>query len=219
MIDEFQVDMHQREEETTAPGLLPDTMKVTHHKPFYAAEVILKGLDMRAMLATFDEDLRQAVQMAASPHRSNYSAHKNLPTIDLSSAWHDADDFVETDWSPSDNPSLHLLPVATCPHFTYFKRNSAIQGNTAESSKFGVEKSHNCLLGEEPCAYASDSTGNWPLTTPTAIPEVQVSLVSTRIREIKRTIRQKAARNKVRYHSVDFYVADNIYRTLPPCRK
>lgn len=179
MIDEFQVDMHQREEETTAPGLLPDTMKVTHHKPFYAAEVILKGLDMRAMLATFDEDLRQAVQMAASPHRSNYSAHKNLPTIDLSSAWHDADDFVETDWSPSDNPSLHLLPVATCPHFTYFKRNSAIQGNTAESSKFGVEKSHNCLLGEEP-----------------SIPEVQVSLVSTRIREIKRTIRQKAARNK-----------------------
>ena len=152
MIDEFQVDMHQREEEAIVPGLFPDTMKVTHHKPFYAAEVVLKGLDMRVMLATFDEELRQAVQMTAPSQRSNYRAHKGLPATELSSAWHDANDFVETDWSPSDNPSLHLLPVVTCPHFTYFKRNSALLGNTAERSKFGVEKSHTCLLGEEPCA-------------------------------------------------------------------
>lgn len=151
MIDEFQVDMHQREEETIVPGILPDTLKVTHHKPFYAAEVILKGLDMRAMLAIFDEDLRQAVQMSAFPQRSNYRAHKGLPLTESSSAWHDADDFIEIDWYPSDNPSLHLLPVAACPHFTYFKRNSAMLGNTTERSKFGVEKSHTCLLGKEPC--------------------------------------------------------------------
>jgi RNA pol II promoter Fmp27 protein domain len=152
MIDEFQVDMHQREEEKIGSGFLPDTTKVTHHKPFYAAEVILKGIDMRAMLATFDEDPRQAVQMTASAQRSNYRAHKDLPTTEFSSAWHDTDDFIETDWSSSDNPSLHLLPVATCPHFTYFKRNSATLENTAQRSKFGIEKSHTCLLGEEPCA-------------------------------------------------------------------
>ena len=161
MIDEFQVDMHQREEETIVPGLLPDTMKVTHHKPFYAAEVILKGLDMRAMLATFGEDLRQAVQITAPPpQRSNYRAHKGLHTTDRLSPWYDDDDFIEIDWSSLDHPSLHLLPVVTCPHFTYFKRNSAILGDTAERSKFGVEKSHICLLGEEPCEYASFSSGN-----------------------------------------------------------
>jgi hypothetical protein len=152
MIDEFQVDMHQREEEATVPGPLPNTMKITHHKPFYAAEVALQRLDMRAMLATFDEDLRQAVQMTAPPERSSYRAHKGLPAIELSSSWYDADDFVETDWSPSDRPTLHLIPVATCPHFTYFKRNSAVLGNTSERSKFGVEQSHTCLLGEEQSA-------------------------------------------------------------------
>ena len=220
MIDEFQVDMHQRDEETIVPGLLPDSMKVTHHKPFYAAEVILKGLDMRAMLATFDEDLRQAVRMAAAPpQRSSYRAHKGLPTTESSSPWHDDDDFVETDWSPSDNPSLHLLPVATCPHFAYFKRNSAITGNTTERSKFGVEKSHTCLLGEEPCGYTSFSSDNWYLTTSTAVPEVQVSLVSSRIRELKRAIRHKADRNQVRVTTPRFYVTNDTCRILQPWRK
>jgi hypothetical protein len=152
MIDEFQVDMHQREEEATVPGPLPNTMKITHHKPFYAAEVVLQRLDMRAMLATFDEDLRQTVQMTAPSERSSYRAHQDLPTIEPSSPWYDADDLVETDWSPSVTPNLHLLPVATCPHFTYTKRNSAVLGNTADRSKFGVEQSHTCLLGGEQSA-------------------------------------------------------------------
>lgn len=157
MIDEFQVDMHQRDEESTVPGLFPNTSKVIRRKPLYAAEVVLKGLDLRAMLATFDEPLRPKVQMTAPPQRSNYRAHQDLPITDPSSHWSDKDDFVETDWVPSMTPKLHLLPVVSCPHFTYFKRNSAAPGNTTEASKFGVEQSHTCLLGKEPCMYILSS--------------------------------------------------------------
>jgi hypothetical protein len=151
MIDEFQVDMHQRDEESTVPGLFPDTSKVIRRKPLYAAEVVLKGLELRALLATFEEALRKDVQMIAPPQRSNYMAHQDLPLTDSASPWSDKDDFVETDWSPSTTPKLHLLPVVSCPHFTYFKRNSAAPGNATEASKFGIEQSHTCLLGKEPC--------------------------------------------------------------------
>lgn len=153
MIKEFQVDMHQRDEESTVPGLFPNTSKVIRRKPLYAAEVVLKGLDLRAVLATFSEPLRSKVQMTSPQQRSNYRAHQNLPITDPSSYWSDKDDFVETDWTSSLTPKLHLLPVVACPHFTYFKRNSTAPGNTTDASKFGVEDTHTCLLGKEPSTH------------------------------------------------------------------
>lgn len=150
-IDEFQADMHQREEESTVPGPIPDTTRTTRRKPFYAAEVSLKGLQLRALLAVFVEPSKRTTEITAPPQRSNYRQHANLPIISSQSLWYDMNDFVELDWAPEDPPTLHLLPVVSCPHFTYFKRNSALSAINPQTSKFGLEHSHPCMLGREPC--------------------------------------------------------------------
>ncbi|KAG6873749.1 hypothetical protein C0995_011568 [Termitomyces sp. Mi166 len=172
MIEELQADMHQRDEETVVPGLIPDTTKVLRRKPVYAAEVSLKGLDLRALLAIFEEPLRQEIEMIAPPQRSNYRAHKNLPTIPSASVWFDTCDFVETDWSLSIKPKLHLLPVVNCPQFTYFKSNPVLPRNTTLSSKFGSEGSHSCLLGK-------------------TVSHVQINIAEARIRELRKLVKNK----------------------------
>ena len=156
-IDELQADMHQREEEFALPGPIPDTTRTVRKKPFYAAEVMIKGLELRALLATFSDPLKQTVDMAAPPQRSNYRKHSNLPTIPPTSIWHDLDDFTELDWIPVNNPVLNLLPLVTCPHFTYFKRNTVVSESNPHTSKFGSEHSHICLLGKEPCKFCNFS--------------------------------------------------------------
>ena len=161
-VDEFQADMHQRDEESTVPGPIPNTTRTTRRKPIYAAEVHLKGLELRALLATFEEPLKRTVGMTAPPQKSNYRRHGNLFPVSSQSLWHDLDDFVELDWVPKNNPILHLLPAASCPHFTYFKQNSALSMNQPQTSKFGSENSHPCLLGQEPCK-SSDLPENYPI--------------------------------------------------------
>jgi hypothetical protein len=151
MIEEFQVDMHQRDQETVVTGLTPGTTRILRRKPFYAAEVVLKGIDLRAMLAIFLEPLKKSVPVTSPPLRSNYRTRNDLPKKDSPSTWNDSDDFIETDWTPSTVPTVHFLPVMACYRFTYFKRNSSAPGNQVETSKFGTEGSHKCLLGEEPC--------------------------------------------------------------------
>jgi hypothetical protein len=152
MVDQFKADMHQRDQEVIVPGLVPGSVKVSRHKKFYAAEVVLKGLDLRALLATFAEPLKQDVPVSSPPHRSNYRARQNMPSTDPGSIWIDGDDFVETDWTSSVCPTVHLLPIAACPSFTYIKRefNAPDQGQEhLERSKFGTEDTHVCLLGKE----------------------------------------------------------------------
>jgi hypothetical protein len=154
MIDLFTADMHQRDQETIVPGRLPDSIKVSRHKTFYAAEVVMKRLDLRALLAIFCDPLKQAVQMSSPPHRSNYTSRSDLPTTDPHPHWIDNDDFVETDWKPQAIPKLHLLPIVDCPGFTYFKRSSGASDRRTEHlerSKFGDEVTHVCLLGKEEC--------------------------------------------------------------------
>lgn len=151
VIDEFSVDMHQREEETQIPGPIPGTTRIVKRKPFYAAEVVLKGLDLRALLATFPDSMKKDVPIAAPPQRSNYRQHTDLPTTSPTSPWHDPNDFVELDWRSRAIPALHLLPVATVPRFAYFKRISSSH-TRGLTNKFGSEDSHICLLDKEPCA-------------------------------------------------------------------
>ncbi len=145
--------MHQREEESLVPGPLPNTTRTIRRKPFYAAELVMKGLELRALLAIFSESLKCTIGFTAPAQRSNYRQHDNLPVIPPHSIWYDLDDFVELDWGPKDQPTLHLLPAVTCPHFTYFKQNTALFANQPQSSKFGSEHSHTCLLGQEPCKF------------------------------------------------------------------
>ena len=153
-VEELQADMHQREEEFTAPGPIPNTTRIVRRKPFYAAEVIMKGIELRAMLAIFPEPLKQDIRITASDQRSNYRKHADLPITTSTSIWYDLEDFVELDWLSSRPPVLHLLPLATFPHFTYFKRNTSLPGVFPQTSKFGSEHSHICLLGEEQCKFS-----------------------------------------------------------------
>jgi RNA pol II promoter Fmp27 protein domain len=154
MVDELHVDMHQREEEALVPGPVPGTTRVARRKPFSAAQVVLKGLDMRALVAVFDDPLKKEIPMAASQQRSNYRKHTDLPPIPPSSQWHDMNDFIELDWRPTADPELHLMPVVTCPRFSYSKQASSQGQSQSRAPKFGSEDSHVCLLDKEPCEFS-----------------------------------------------------------------
>ncbi|KIJ70055.1 hypothetical protein HYDPIDRAFT_121417 [Hydnomerulius pinastri MD-312] len=166
-VDHFQADMHQRDEETVAPGKSPDSIQVVRHKPFYAAEVVLKNVDLRAMQATFQEPLKQAVPISAD---LGNETKKKSPNSEIPPLWLDKDDFVETDWSPTQNyPEIQLLPVLSCPKLTYLKKNSLTPESHSELSKFGDEDTHTCLIGSEP-----------------TVPQVEICLAEQRVATLRR---------------------------------
>ncbi|KAF9226562.1 hypothetical protein BS17DRAFT_728145 [Gyrodon lividus] len=162
-VNHFQADMHQRDQETIAPGKVPDSIQVVRHKPFYAAEVVLKDVDLRALLATFPEPLKQAVLLPTDLGKG--SKNKSSSSSEIHPSWLDNDDFVETDWSPSQNsPEIQLFPVLSCPKLTYIKKNSSVAEIHAQNSKFGDEDTHTCLLRSEP-----------------SVPQVEICLAEQRI--------------------------------------
>ncbi|KAH7921808.1 hypothetical protein BV22DRAFT_1114199 [Leucogyrophana mollusca] len=171
MIDHFQADLHQRDQESVEPGKTPDSIKVVRHKPFYAAEVVMKGLDLRAMLATFSEPLKQAVPVSPPDNTGNYRTRLRPVPSDVSPPWLDLDDFVETDWSSSSMPDIHFVPALSCPQLTYFKKNIRSSNNHAETSKFGAEETHTCLLGQR-----------------ASVAQVEVHLASQRVAELRAII-------------------------------
>lgn len=145
--------MHQRDLECEVPGAVPGTKKIVRRKPFSAAELVMQGLDLRVLLALFTEESKATIPLktAEAPFRRAYRARSGLPKLSVpSSKWFDADDFVEVDRSYTSDPTIHLLPVAVCPRFTYFKKNLASMSVEGEKSKFGQEDTHRCLLGNEP---------------------------------------------------------------------
>ncbi|KXN86435.1 UPF0648 protein C3H5.09c [Leucoagaricus sp. SymC.cos] len=182
MVDELRVDMHQRDQETKVRGVKPDETRTTYHKPFYAAEVVLKGVDLRTVLAVFEEPLKIEVPMAGSPLTRTYLKYNKLPRTPLSSSWYNIHDFVELDWTSSAEPILHCLPFATCPRFAYVKRNAAKIGNKLDN-KFGIEDTHYCLLEQEP-----------------SIPQIQISLAIDRIDELKHSSVEGSSHNSSRSH-------------------
>lgn len=152
MVEEFQADMHQRDQESIVPGKEPDSIKVVRHKPFYAAEVILVGMDLRTLLAIFQEPLKKKVPVASTEQSSNYRTRNlDLPQISSTSSWFDIQDYSDIDWDHSILPKLHLLPIAACPRFTYIKRNNNSVHAAIANTKFGNEDTHTCLLGGESC--------------------------------------------------------------------
>ncbi|KAI6163026.1 golgi-body localization protein domain-containing protein [Pisolithus thermaeus] len=178
-VDLLQADLHQREQETIAPGKIPDSIQVVRHKPFYAAEVIMKDLDVRVLQATFSEPLKQAVHV--SPGSENSSKKVLSSSSEMPSSWMDKDDFVETDWFPQHQPRVHLLPVLSCPKLTYFKRHSQHTEIQAENSKFGNEDTHVCLLGCEP-----------------SVPQVEISLAEARVSLLQEEMRSTESIEKHR---------------------
>ncbi|CAE7226687.1 unnamed protein product, partial [Rhizoctonia solani] len=166
VVETFQADLHQRDEIELIKNEVTGDSKTKAHKPFYAAEVVAKGLDLRAMLAQFREPEKPAVDLPPLPSgefETSSSARPPLPATSkepMHSRWVDLDDFVETDWTPSDeNPALWLFTVASCPRITYFKKpDHSITHDMAHTtcatpeqrpSEFGNENTHICLMGTE----------------------------------------------------------------------
>jgi hypothetical protein len=146
----FQADLHQREEESSVPGLRPDTFRLVRRKPFHAAEVVMKEAELRTMLATFSDSLKQAVSLEALSRSNNYRGYEDLPETELDSRWIDSDDFVDIDWTPGKLHKIHLLPTMSCPQSTYFKHAHDAENRVhARISKFGEEDTHMCSLGKE----------------------------------------------------------------------
>jgi hypothetical protein len=153
-VDFFQADLHQREEETTIVGASPDTTRVVRRKPFHSAEVVMRGLELRTLLASFVDTSKQAVALDTLSYSSNYRKYADLPKMHAKSQWVDRDDFVDVDWAPVDMNKIHLLETATCPQFTYFKHASHSDAQThTKTSKFGDEDTHVCSLGKEASEY------------------------------------------------------------------
>lgn len=152
MIEMFQADMHQRAQESTITKPNGGTKTVVH-KPFYAVEVVMKDLDLRTLLAIYSDTLKEEVPLESSPLGSSYRTRENLPAVPPDSVWLDLDDFLETDWSSEGIPILHLLPVVSCPRFTYFRRSHDrhVSGDRIDVTKFGNEDTHVCLLNTEAC--------------------------------------------------------------------
>ncbi|EIW82107.1 hypothetical protein CONPUDRAFT_81652 [Coniophora puteana RWD-64-598 SS2] len=148
-IDHFQADLHQRDQESIAPGKTPGSIKVIRHKPFYAAEAVMKGLDIHALLATFPEYLKQTVHVSPLDSSTVHAQRAQLPPTEVPPLWLDPDDFVETDWSTSAQPEISMVHAASCSRLTYFKKHNKSPEFEAQNSKFGNEDSHTCLLGKE----------------------------------------------------------------------
>nr|VWO95170.1 Uncharacterized protein [Ganoderma boninense] len=174
LIGEFRADMHQRDTATTE--FTDGGKKTVHSKPFYAIEVVLKSLDLRAMLAVFSDPLKQCTPVEYSPFVNNYRTRNELPSIPLHSSWVDMDDFIFDETEGTTLPEVHLLPAVSCPRFTYFKQcddDVDRKDMPATHSKFGAEDTHVCFIGKEP-----------------SVAQVQMDLVSERIDRLREMVRE-----------------------------
>ncbi|QRV87312.1 Apt1 domain protein [Ceratobasidium sp. AG-Ba] len=166
VVESLQADLHQRDQMEITRDNVTGIVRQKAHKPFSAAEVVAKGLDLRAMLAHFSEPEKQIVNLPPVPNNefdSSSSARPPMPNSSkesLSSRWFDIDDFVEIDWAPSDEePDLWLFTAASCPRIMYFKKpdhpsaksTSATTCSATENSvsRFGNEDTHVCFMGTE----------------------------------------------------------------------
>ena len=152
LTERFQADMHQRAQESTITK--PDgTTKTIVHKPFNAVEVVLSDIELRTVLAIFNEPLRQHIPLESSQLDSSYRTREGIQVTASDSAWIDLDDFADTNWAPTtEDPTVHHLLAASCPRFTYFKRAYPnTMKDRVERTKFGDEDTHVCFLGKEDC--------------------------------------------------------------------
>lgn len=148
-MDTFQADLHQRLEEKTRSKSQKQKSKVVRHRPFYAIDVILSGLDLRSLMATFVEPDKPPMDTGVNFNSRNF-LNAFTPCSPLSD-WIDLNDFKETDWEmPETKPTVYIYETASCPRFVYFKRMPTDLISNSNKVKFGDEATHVCLMGKEP---------------------------------------------------------------------
>lgn len=166
-IARFQADLHQREQfqirRSDALGVTTPT-----HKAFYAGEVILTDIKVKAIRAVFDSPAGQPFKSAdhstESPTWCRGTHAKKLQGHDAD--WFHVDDYVDTDVRPvDDNPLVELHTYLSAPLCRYSRYIPALRVSSEViaklkagkldvtetfASKFGRELSHKCLLSEAP---------------------------------------------------------------------
>lgn len=175
-IRHFKADLHQREQTKVIRHERLQKVGTLRHKPFYAAEVMLDDVQLRALQTVFEDHSRPFLQKASAPFAEtppiDGTVAKDLTSDDA--PWYNFDDYVDTDVRPTDhNPHLLMWEVGACPHFHYSRWLPALKmkpgviekmkeghwyGANVEASKFGHEKTHLCLIGEHKGKNASVDT-------------------------------------------------------------
>lgn len=149
-----------KSETTAAEKKKPKKRTPAYHKVFYAADVLLNGIQVKGICANFVETTPKSGEADGSHFAlvSELSQDKK--------DWFNFFDFIDADKKPFDrNPELEVIDVMDCPQVFVSRRIKAkpivtetsaeevdddktlAEENRLEVSKFGHEKSHICYLG------------------------------------------------------------------------
>ncbi|GAA6043699.1 hypothetical protein JCM8097_007486 [Rhodosporidiobolus ruineniae] len=167
-IGRFNVDLHQREQEMSIRRPEMSESKLVKHKAFYMAEIDLDEVDLRTITATFKEPEKAYVApVDAEEDQDEATPSPSFDRFDVADEdvdWINLNDFNDAAYTmPDRQPHLRLLPLMTCPRFTYYRHTDAApvretDDDTASDlsdliprergkTKFGNEASHTCLMG------------------------------------------------------------------------
>ena len=170
-IARFKADAHMRIQEKTIRHEKLHTTQVILHKTFYAADLLLGGIEVKGVRADFTETTRPDTRELPEAPKSKVSELAPEKRV-----FYNFFDFIDADKKPFDsNPEVDIVDMMDCPQVFFSKRNkvrkttphddknrgeSDVDGQPAigdkneedsrfnlESSKFGHELSHICYLG------------------------------------------------------------------------
>ncbi|GAA5985789.1 hypothetical protein JCM10908_007112 [Rhodotorula pacifica] len=170
-IGRFNVDLHQRAQEMVIHRPEMSQSKHVTHKVFYMAEVDLDSVDLRAIMAVFEEPEKAEFAPSQSSDEEDAAPKPDFDEFLVEQderEWVNLDDFKDSvgNWPYAGEPRVHLLPFMLCPRFTYYRHSDAATPPTEDQrdsqtgdehspatppelpkSKFGSEASHTCLMG------------------------------------------------------------------------
>jgi hypothetical protein len=194
-IGRFNVDLHQRAQEMVIRRPEMSESKHVTHKVFYMAEVDVDSVDLRAIMAVFDEPEKAEFAPAEVGDDDEEAAPKpdfdEFIVTEEEREWVNVDDFKDSvgSWPFAGEPRVHLLPFMMCPRFTYYRHKEAGAPPTDASeagagdspatppdrpaSKFGDEASHTCLMGSAEGERDGKSPALGTLSSPCRDPQTQ----------------------------------------------
>ena len=169
-IGTFKVDLHQRAEELTIKRPEIGDSRTAIHKKFYLAEVHCGEVDLRVISATYVDSEKATAAVAygydiVDDNESSERPENRLLDDAEEREWFDQNDFVDLgpslQYDSSKAPDFVLVPLMTSPVCTYYRQSSSgrpddsaaseeAKSQTSSQTKFGVEASHMCLIGQAP---------------------------------------------------------------------
>ncbi|GAA5985459.1 hypothetical protein JCM5350_004004 [Sporobolomyces pararoseus] len=154
-IGRFNVDLHQREQETVTRRDSEREPKIVRHKAFYMAEVDLDSVDLRVITALFQEEEKASIPIPEPEQDESNVSPPPAETFEGSaedSAWYDLNDFNDSGHVFQDlDPKIRVFPFLVSPRFTYFRHVEAApaQDSGGEQSPKSSKATHNHRNGTE----------------------------------------------------------------------